>query len=212
MIYVFTHDSIGSAKTARPISRSSSWPPCAPFRDWLLFAQVTPTRPPLRGGSPSSRAPAGGLGIDADRTSHFGSEGICAGRGLRRGAYVLADAPNGKPDLVLIGTGSEVGLVVAARQKLAEQKIQARVVSMPSWELFDLQPSEYRESVLPSVDSAAAGSGGGTAARVAPLCRRQRRRYWNRAIWRLGAGQCGDGKARLHRGSCRGTCLKLLGK
>jgi transketolase len=50
----------------------------------------------------------------------------------------------------LIGTGSEVALVVAARQKLAEQKIQARIVSMPSWELYDLQPREYRESVLPS--------------------------------------------------------------
>src|SRR4029450_9154618 len=55
----------------------------------------------------------------------------------------------GKPALVLIGTGSEVALVVAARQKLEEQKLQARIVSMPSWELFDMQPGEYRESVLP---------------------------------------------------------------
>jgi transketolase len=69
--------------------------------------------------------------------------------GLRHGAYVLADAPNGKPDCVLIGTGSEVALAVGARQKLAEQKIQARVVSMPSWELFDRESREYRESVLP---------------------------------------------------------------
>jgi transketolase len=62
----------------------------------------------------------------------------------------LADAPGGKPDVILIGTGSEVALVVAARQKLAEKKIQARIVSMPSWELFDTQPREYREQVLPS--------------------------------------------------------------
>ncbi len=68
---------------------------------------------------------------------------------LRKGAYVLADAPGGQPDIVLIGTGSEVSLVVAAREKLAEQKIQARVVSMPSWELFDQQPQAYRESVFP---------------------------------------------------------------
>jgi transketolase len=68
---------------------------------------------------------------------------------LRRGAYVLADAPDGKPDVVLIGTGSEVHLTLGAQQKLAEQKIRARVVSMPSWKLFDEQPREYRESVLP---------------------------------------------------------------
>ena len=58
-------------------------------------------------------------------------------------------APNGKPDVVLIGTGSEVALVVAARQKLGEQKIQARIVSMPSWELFEMQPKDYRDEVLP---------------------------------------------------------------
>jgi transketolase len=61
----------------------------------------------------------------------------------------LADAPNSQADIVLIGTGSEVHLVASARQKLLERNIQARVVSMPSWELFDQQPREYRESVLP---------------------------------------------------------------
>jgi transketolase len=71
--------------------------------------------------------------------------------GLRRGAYVLADAPNGKPDVLLIGTGSEVSLIVAAYHKLAEREINARIVSMPSWELFDAQPRSYRESVLPSL-------------------------------------------------------------
>ena len=71
---------------------------------------------------------------------------------LKRGAYILADAPGGKPDLILIATGSEVSLAVAAREKLLEKGIQARVVSMPSWELFDPQPQEYRDSVLlPSV-------------------------------------------------------------
>ena len=68
--------------------------------------------------------------------------------GLRKGAYVLADAPNGKPDVILIATGSEVQLIVAAQDKLKAQGIQARIVSMPSWELFDAQPQEYRDSVL----------------------------------------------------------------
>jgi transketolase len=74
---------------------------------------------------------------------------FAAADGLRRGAYVLADAPNGKPDLVLIATGSEVSLIVGARQKLAENKINVRLVSMPSWELFEAQSKEYRDSVLP---------------------------------------------------------------
>ncbi|MGA8031326.1 MAG: transketolase, partial [Casimicrobiaceae bacterium] len=65
---------------------------------------------------------------------------FAAADGLRRGAYVLADVPNGKPDLILIATGSEVGLVIAAAQRLQAQGIQARVVAMPSWELFDAQP------------------------------------------------------------------------
>jgi transketolase len=72
----------------------------------------------------------------------------CA-EGLPRGAYVLADAPAGKTDLILIATGSEVSLALAARARLAEHGLGARVVSMPSWELFEGQTSAYREAVLP---------------------------------------------------------------
>lgn len=70
--------------------------------------------------------------------------------GLANGAYVLADAPDGKPDVILIGTGSEVALCVAARDLLAKDKIKARVVSMPCRELFDAQDEAYRETVLPA--------------------------------------------------------------
>ncbi len=70
--------------------------------------------------------------------------------GLARGAYVLADAPDGDPDVLLLATGSEVSLCVAARERLAAAGIDARVVSMPSWELFEAQSEEYREQVLPS--------------------------------------------------------------
>jgi transketolase len=69
--------------------------------------------------------------------------------GLVRGAYVLADAPDGKPDVLLLGTGSEVSLCVEAYEKLSAEGIKARVVSMPSWELFDRQDQAYRDSVLP---------------------------------------------------------------
>lgn len=70
--------------------------------------------------------------------------------GLRKGAYVLADPCEGTPELILIATGSEVQLIVAAQQKLAERQIAARIVSMPSWELFELQPQAYKNAVLPS--------------------------------------------------------------
>ena len=68
--------------------------------------------------------------------------------GVRRGGYILIDSDGG-PDIILIATGSEVQLAVGARESLAQRKIKARVVSLPCWELFDAQPREYRESVLP---------------------------------------------------------------
>ena len=69
--------------------------------------------------------------------------------GLARGAYVLADAADGKPDVLLLATGSEVALCVAAREHLMRDGIRVRVVSMPSWELFEAEPEAYRDSVLP---------------------------------------------------------------
>src|ERR671930_1085311 len=69
--------------------------------------------------------------------------------GVAQGAYVLADAPDGKPDVLLLATGSEVSLCVTAYEQLASEGIKARVVSMPSWELFDHQSQEYRDRVLP---------------------------------------------------------------
>ena len=69
--------------------------------------------------------------------------------GLARGAYVLADAPGGKPDVLLMATGSEVSLCVQAHEQLTAEGIRSRVVSMPSWELFDDQDAAYRDSVLP---------------------------------------------------------------
>jgi transketolase len=75
---------------------------------------------------------------------------LASAEGAVRGAYVLADAPNGQPDVILIATGSEVQLAVAARETLAADGVQARVVSAPSLEWFDEQDAAYRESVLPS--------------------------------------------------------------
>jgi transketolase len=69
--------------------------------------------------------------------------------GLHKGAYVLADAADGKPDVLLLATGSEVSLCVSAYETLKTEGVKARVVSMPSWEIFEHQPAEYRTSVLP---------------------------------------------------------------
>jgi transketolase len=79
-----------------------------------------------------------------DRSRYASAEG------LRRGGYVLADADDGDPDLILIATGSEVALAVDAYEELRGNGVNARVVSLPSWYLFDLQPEEYREGVLPA--------------------------------------------------------------
>jgi transketolase len=78
-----------------------------------------------------------------DRTRYATAAGVV------RGAYVLADAPDGRPDVLLLASGSEVFLCVNAYERLKAEGIKARVVSMPSWELFELQSQEYRESVLP---------------------------------------------------------------
>ena len=150
VIYVFTHDSVGLGEdgpTHQPIEQ-------------LAALRAIPRLVVIRPGDANETAVAWRVAIETrdrpvalaltrqnvptlDRTQ------FAAADGLRRGAYVLADPPDGRADLVLIGTGSEVSLAVAAREKLSERKIQARVVSMPSWELFDLQPKEYRDSVLP---------------------------------------------------------------
>src|SRR5262249_34529125 len=69
--------------------------------------------------------------------------------GVSQGAYVLADAPGGNPEVIIIASGSEVSLAVEAHEKLLSEGIRSRVVSMPSWEIFEHQPRAYRESVLP---------------------------------------------------------------
>jgi transketolase len=86
-----------------------------------------------------------------DRTKYASAEG------LQRGAYILADAPNGQPDVLLLATGSEVALCIEAYEKLAAEGIKARVVSMPSWEMFEYYCSkhpDYRETVLPAAVTA----------------------------------------------------------
>ena len=78
-----------------------------------------------------------------DRTKYATASGVA------RGAYVLGDPPGGNPEVILIASGSEVSLAVEAHEKLVAEGIRSRVVSMPSWDIFDHQTKEYRDSVLP---------------------------------------------------------------
>ncbi len=78
-----------------------------------------------------------------DRSVYNSAEGV------QKGAYILADAEGGKPDVILMATGSEVGLAIESYEELKSQGVKARVVSMPSWELFEHQTQEYRDTVLP---------------------------------------------------------------
>jgi transketolase len=164
VIFVFTHDSIAlgeDGSTHQPVEQLASLRaipqlivirPCDANETAMAWRIAIETR-----NRPTALILTRQDVPTLDRSRFSGAEG------LRRGAYVLADAPRGKPDIVLIGTGSEIGLIIAAAKKLAEKKIKARIVSMPSWELFDAQPRRYRESVLlPTVGARLAVEAGST--------------------------------------------------
>jgi transketolase len=153
VIYVFTHDSIGLGEdgpTHQPVEQLASLR-AIPCLIVIRPCDANETAAAWRVAIESRDRPVA-LVLTRQNVPTWDRNQFAAAEGLRRGAYVLADAPDSRPDLILIATGSEVALVVAARQKLLEQRIHARVVSMPSWELFDAQPREYRDAVLsPSV-------------------------------------------------------------
>ncbi len=128
-----------------------------------------------------------------DRTRYASADGV------RRGAYVLKDAPHGKPALILIATGSEVSLIVEAAEKLQADGVAVRCVSMPSWDLFDAQAKSYRDEVLPPGVSATAGGGNGRHPRLAPLRGRSRRRAGHRPFRCLRSGRSAAARIRLHR-------------
>jgi transketolase len=150
VIYIFTHDSIGVGEdgpTHQPVEQ-------------LAMLRAIPGLITLRPADANEVLEAWRLimGLQhqpavlvlsrqalptLDRTRYAPASGVA------RGAYVLADAPDGKPDLLLLSSGSEVSLCVAAYEALKSEGIKARVISMPSWEIFEQQSAEYRDAVLP---------------------------------------------------------------
>ncbi len=150
VIYVFTHDSIALGEdgpTHQPIEQ-------------LASLRAIPNLTVIRPADANETAVAWKVAIEQrdnpvaliltrQRVPTIDRTKFPSADNLRRGAYILSDAPKGKPKIILIASGSEVSLIVSAKEKLEAQKIPVRLVSMPSWELFAKQSQKYRDSVLP---------------------------------------------------------------
>jgi transketolase len=150
-IYIFTHDSIGVGQdgpTHQPIEHVMNLR-AVPNMTVIRPADATETVEAWRAALLNSNGPTALILARQklpvlDRTEYASAEGV------GRGAYVLWQSEDGKPDVILIGTGSETHIALEAGKQLAAEGVRVSVVSMPSWELFDRQPADYRASVLPS--------------------------------------------------------------
>jgi transketolase len=150
VIFVWTHDSVGMGEdgpTHQPVEH-------------LMALRAVPGLIVIRPGDANEAVEAWrtalehregpvGLVLSRQKMPVFDRTRYGPARGLARGAYVLAEAEGGSPKLLLIASGSEVGLAMEARERLQKENIATRVVSMPCWELFEKQPADYREAVLP---------------------------------------------------------------
>src|SRR5262249_12839153 len=150
VIHIFTHDSIGVGEdgpTHQPVEQLVS---LRAIPGLLVFrpADANEVAETWRYVMQLRREPAV-LILSRQALPTFARSVTAPASELACGAYVLIDAEGGEPDVILIATGSEVGLALSAREELATEGIGARVVSMPCSELFDRQPLEYRDEVLP---------------------------------------------------------------
>ena len=149
VIYVFTHDSIAlgeDGSTHQPVEQLAGLR-SVPRLNVIRPADANETAIAWRVALETRDRPVA-LILTRQDVPTLDRAQFAAADGLRRGGYILADAPTGQPALILIATGSEVALIVAAREQLQAQNIAVRIVSLPSWALFDAQPQEYRDAVL----------------------------------------------------------------
>ncbi|MGQ9501285.1 MAG: transketolase [Anaerolineae bacterium] len=149
VIYVFTHDSIGLGEDGPTHQPVEHLPALRAIPNLVVIrpADANETSEAWRVALERREGPTALL-LTRQKVPVFDRATLAPASGLRRGAYVLADSA-GQPDIILIASGSEVALALSARESLAQRGVQARVVSMPSWELFEAQPPEYRAHVLP---------------------------------------------------------------
>jgi len=149
-IWIFTHDAMGDGEdgpTHQPVEQ-------------LVSMRAIPGLVLLRPGDANEAVEAyryimqlrhkpAAIVLSRQALPTFDRSRYASAEGVRRGAYVMADAAGGSPDIILIASGSEVSLAVAAHEKLTADGVRSRVVSMPSWDIFEDQPQAYRDSVLP---------------------------------------------------------------
>ena len=150
VVYVFTHDSIGVGEdgpTHQPIEQLAALR-AIPGLIVLRPADANEVLEAWKVVMKLHHEPAA-LVLTRQAVPTIDRNRYADAAGVARGAYVLADAPSGRPDVLLLATGSEVVLCLEAYERLKAKGVKARVVSMPSWELFDDQPQEYRDRVLP---------------------------------------------------------------
>jgi transketolase len=150
VIYVFTHDSIAVGEdgpTHQPVEQLFSLR-VIPGLTVIRPADANETAEAWRTAIENRNGPTAII-LTRQNVPVMDRGKLSPAAELRKGAYVLSNSSSGKPDVILIATGSEVHLALGAQEKLLTEDIRTRVVSMPSWELFDQQPEDYRHQVLP---------------------------------------------------------------
>ncbi len=150
VVHLFTHDSIALGEdgpTHQPVEQLASLR-AIPNLTVIRPADANETAAAWRVALETRDRPVV-LVLSRQNLPTLDRRRYASANGLRRGAYVLSDASHGKPELILIASGSEVGLIVAAAQQLQDEGVAVRLVSMPSWELFEAQSQPYRDAVLP---------------------------------------------------------------
>ena len=150
VIYIFTHDSIGVGEdgpTHQPVEQLPSLRAIPGLVD-IRPCDANEVVEAWRAIMEIKHEPVA-LILSRQALPTLDRSKVAPASGLRKGGYILSDASDGKPDVILIGSGSEVSLCIGAQEELKKQGVEARVVSMPSWKLFEDQEENYRDSVLP---------------------------------------------------------------
>ncbi len=150
VLYILTHDSIGVGEdgpTHQPVEHLAALR-AIPNLVVLRPADANEVAEAYKAAMQLTDSPVA-LVLTRQNLPTVDRDKFGAASGTQRGGYILADAPDGQPELILMGTGSEVSLCVEAYEKLSAEGVKVRVVSLPSWELFDAQDQAYRDSVLP---------------------------------------------------------------
>jgi transketolase len=150
VIFIFTHDAMGDGEdgpTHQPVEHLASLR-AMPGLITLRPGDANEVVEAFRYVMNLRHVPAA-LALSRQPLPTFDRSRYAPAAGVARGAYVLAEVPGGNPEVILMASGSEVSLAVEAHEKLVAEGVRSRVVSMPSWEIFDHQTKEYRDSVLP---------------------------------------------------------------